>query len=304
MASTATVTIGVPTYNRCVTLQRTVESVLAQRDVDLELLVFDNSSTDDTPRHCAQFAARDQRVRYVRQAANVGATRNFCSALDAATSPFFMWLADDDWLEETSYVASCLRHLESHPECVLVGGAARYFDGDSFVLDGVAAHLTDSDPQARVLQYFHEVIDNAIFYGVGRRDHFSRMPLKGVLGGDWFWVASLAFLGHVETLQHIHLNRSTGGVSRDLSELAHAHQLNAFWVANPRLRIALNAFADIAFSPAYPNLSRGERLRFAYRAYSVICAKSGASFAKAIRGQLQIRTRLRGLLNPRRRRLE
>src|SRR5229473_2324672 len=106
MNSAPLVTIGLPTYNRASELKRAVESVLAQDYSNLELVISDNASTDDTQLVCERFCAQDNRIRYIRQPTNRGAAANFHEVLQRAGGEFFMWLGDDDWLD-SSYVAQC-----------------------------------------------------------------------------------------------------------------------------------------------------------------------------------------------------
>ena len=112
------VSIGIPTYNRVRDLRRAIASATAQDYEDLEIFISDNASTDDTEPVCRSYVASDPRIRYVRQPVNRGATRNFQLALEGARGDFFMWLADDDWLDR-SYISRCSEVLRADPECGL-----------------------------------------------------------------------------------------------------------------------------------------------------------------------------------------
>src|ERR1700687_633000 len=108
MTSQPLVSIGLPTYNRAVGLGRAIESVLAQDYRNIELIVSDNASTDETERLCTEYCRRDSRVRYLRQETNRGAISNFRAVVAHAQGEFFMWLGDDDWLDQ-GYLSECLR---------------------------------------------------------------------------------------------------------------------------------------------------------------------------------------------------
>ncbi|MGH7389755.1 MAG: glycosyltransferase family 2 protein, partial [Candidatus Rokuibacteriota bacterium] len=87
------VSVVIPTYNRAAVVGGAVESVLAQRWRDLELLVVDDGSTDDTEARVG--SVRDPRLRYVRRPhAGVSAARNAGVAL--ATGPLIAFLDSDD----------------------------------------------------------------------------------------------------------------------------------------------------------------------------------------------------------------
>ncbi len=72
MDSKPLVSIGIPTYNRASVLRRAVESALTQDHTNLELVISDNASTDETEAVCQEFCERDNRVRYIRQKTNRG----------------------------------------------------------------------------------------------------------------------------------------------------------------------------------------------------------------------------------------
>ncbi len=92
-------TVVVITYNDAPRLPRAVRSVLRQSLRDLEVIVVDDASTDETPRVAAELMESDPRVRYLRRPANsggCGAPRN--DGLDAAAAPYLMYLDSDDEL--------------------------------------------------------------------------------------------------------------------------------------------------------------------------------------------------------------
>ena len=91
------VSVGLPVFNGARFLSRALDSLLAQRGVDLELVICDNASTDETPAIANAYAARDPRVRVQRSETNLGVERNFARALKSASGDYFMWAACDDW---------------------------------------------------------------------------------------------------------------------------------------------------------------------------------------------------------------
>ena len=129
------VTIGIPTYNREGLVGRAIESALAQDYPDIEIVISDNCSSDGTSRICEQFAARYPQIRYVHQATNLGATRNFQSVLDLAAGSYFMWLGDDDHIDP-NYVSATLQRLQHDPGAALVSGLAHDDRGDRLIFTG------------------------------------------------------------------------------------------------------------------------------------------------------------------------
>jgi glycosyltransferase involved in cell wall biosynthesis len=110
----ALITVGVPAYNEAELLAGSLESLRVQSFRDFEVLVFDNASTDDTPRVIADFAARDPRFRHIRQPYNKGFLRNHHESLLSAKSPYFLWRACDD-RSDPNYLEALFGLLQDHP---------------------------------------------------------------------------------------------------------------------------------------------------------------------------------------------
>lgn len=90
------VSIGIPTYNRSEYLIRAVRSALEQTYTNIEIVVSDNASTDDTAERVAELT--DPRIVFLRQTVNLGMTGNFNACLNAATGDLFLMLSDDDFM--------------------------------------------------------------------------------------------------------------------------------------------------------------------------------------------------------------
>jgi len=71
------VSIGLPVRNAGSRVTEVVRSVMAQTHTDLELVISDNGSTDDTEDVCRTLAKEDDRIHYHRQPENIGLLNNF-----------------------------------------------------------------------------------------------------------------------------------------------------------------------------------------------------------------------------------
>jgi glycosyltransferase involved in cell wall biosynthesis len=262
------VTVGIPTYNRAAGLQRALESVLGQSEQDLEVIVSDNASTDETPQIVAQAIARDERIRYLRHDTNQGLTANFNAVLEAARGQYAMVLADDDWIE-ADYVARCRATLDADRQLALVCGSPIYHEPDGNTFAGVEIDLLDPDPSRRVRRYFAKVTDNVCIYGLIRRELIDRvLPMRNCLAGDWLLIARLAFLGCVRTDRDTHVHRSTDGASASLARTVRRLGLSEFEERHPHLAIMRFIHADIAHDcHVYASLSPARR-----QALALACA--------------------------------
>jgi glycosyltransferase involved in cell wall biosynthesis len=97
-AITPAFSVVVPAFNAAATLRGTIESVLAQSRPDLELLVVDDCSSDETPEIVRSFRS-DSRVRLLSRSTNGGVSAARNQAIHEATAPVVAFLDSDDlWL--------------------------------------------------------------------------------------------------------------------------------------------------------------------------------------------------------------
>lgn len=114
------VSIIIPTFNRVEMLKEAVESALAQRHGDLEVLVSDNASEDGTQAAMEAYRS-DPRFRYFRNQTNLGMVGNWRKALfEHAGGDFFLILSDDDCLLDPDYVSKAMALVERHEDVVIV----------------------------------------------------------------------------------------------------------------------------------------------------------------------------------------
>lgn len=119
------VSVGVPVYNGADRLRASLQCLRDQTFKDIEVLIFDNASTDDTATIAKEFSAQDDRFRYFKQAENLGPYINFIDALDAAQGKYFFWRAHDD-LSDLNYIDVLHELLENNPHAYLA--ASRVFN--------------------------------------------------------------------------------------------------------------------------------------------------------------------------------
>jgi len=84
------------TYNRAQWLPRTLECTLAPTHQAFELIINDNASTDNTEAICRDYARRDSRIRYFRNASNLGGIGNYQAAFHRASCDYLDYLHDND----------------------------------------------------------------------------------------------------------------------------------------------------------------------------------------------------------------
>ena len=125
------VSVCIPTHNTGRHLGDAVGSVLKQTFTDFELIICDNSSTDNTPTICQSYT--DARLRYVHYDQYVGQGGNWNRCLELSRGQYVVLLHADDMLLP-AFLTRAVAVLDAHPEVGLVHCAAKHFDETGDVL--------------------------------------------------------------------------------------------------------------------------------------------------------------------------
>lgn len=99
------ITIGIPTYNRANLLNNAIKSAVNQSYKDIEIVISNNCSTDNTISILDSFASNNK-IKIFNQKSNIGVVNNWNFCLKKAKGDFFLMLSDDDELNE-----NCIKEL-------------------------------------------------------------------------------------------------------------------------------------------------------------------------------------------------
>jgi glycosyltransferase involved in cell wall biosynthesis len=271
------VSIGLPTYNRAESLKRSIESLLSQSYHHIEIIISDNGSTDCTKDLCLKFSAMDGRIKYIRHDINKGAAFNFNYVLESSTGDYFMWLGDDDWIDDT-YINKCISTLVNDNELSLVCGSSTYYQAGRYAFKGQAINLLSDNGWQRMLSYYSSVTDNGTFYGVMRKKELKKIRMKNCMGTDWNIIAEISFVGKIKTLCTTSVHRELGGATKSYEDIASALGLTGYQKSFPHIAIAISSSQEVLLkNNSFSNKSYVSRLIAAIILFNLIV------FKKAIR---------------------
>ncbi len=127
------VTILIPTYNRPEYLRVSLESVLNQTYKNLDIVISDDSTNDDTERMIEEYIAKDSRIQYFRNRNFTGEENwNFLQEYNNPESEYVNWLMDDD-LFMPNKIETMLRLFQQCPQASMVTSRKKIIDADGNV---------------------------------------------------------------------------------------------------------------------------------------------------------------------------
>jgi glycosyltransferase involved in cell wall biosynthesis len=138
------VSVAIPAYNQAHFIGQAIESVQAQDYPNLEIIVSDNHSTDDTQRVMKAYLS-DPRVKYFRNETNLGMIGNFKKALyEYSTGDYALHLDGDDYLIDPGYIRGAMELINRHGLALVFARTKSFYEKDNlFVEDKVNDDLQE-----------------------------------------------------------------------------------------------------------------------------------------------------------------
>jgi glycosyltransferase involved in cell wall biosynthesis len=190
------ISVGMPVYNEEKFLAQALHSLLAQDYANLEIIISDNASSDETENICREFAARDARIKYHRLSSNCGVAKNFQNVLKLAQGEYFMWASGHD-LWSPNLISECINILEGDTNAILAFGSSSWIDatGADFSKSWGWTDTRGMDTIARFFSVFWGNMNPIL--GVMRTDPLKTS--KGIMintaGADLIVLSELALQG-------------------------------------------------------------------------------------------------------------
>lgn len=130
-------TVVVPVYNVSDHVGRCIESILKQTYRNLEIIIIDDGSTDDSGKICDSYAKKDKRIKvYHRENGGLVSVRKL--GVSIATGEVITFVDSDDWIESDMYQCMMGIYLrDEYPDMVCSGMLYDWKDHTKISLDGM-----------------------------------------------------------------------------------------------------------------------------------------------------------------------
>lgn len=138
------VSIIIPIYNVEKYLRQCIESVIAQRYINIEIILVDDGSPDNCGKICDEYAEKDSRIKVIhKKNEGLSVARNV--GIDIARGDYLMFVDSDDWVEPTF----CERALETailhSVDCVAFGVNVIYEGGSIIKFDPISPRFISTE---------------------------------------------------------------------------------------------------------------------------------------------------------------
>ena len=216
------VSFCMPVYNEQRYIADTLECLKKQTHRNIEVLVLDNCSTDDTPAICRKFT-RNRRFRLMRNAANIGQIGNFNRCYGMATGDFVALLSGND-LVAPDYAEALLEPMLKEPAVGLSYAKCRLIDEHSNTVQTLkedSYFSTDvDDPVQAATTVMALFFFTAAVFGLYRRSLIERLqPFRHTYGSDAIFVCEASLYGSIRHSDEELFSARQHGQIRDLVNL-------------------------------------------------------------------------------------
>lgn len=213
------VTVMIPTYNQAGFVRDAIESALAQTYHNLEVIVGDDASTDET-FHIASGIV-DHRLKCVRNPVNLGRTANYRNLLyKHATGDFVVNLDGDDYLTDSNFIAEAINTIMENDNVVMVVAKVATISRNRQLVSSVPSieGATGMQIIRKMPRSKYRVMHMGVVYArkPALEINFYR---SSAISSDWESLYRLALRGNVRYLDRIigvwriHDNNETGTTS-------------------------------------------------------------------------------------------
>lgn len=222
------VTIGIPTYNRPEYLKIALDSVINQTYKNLEIIVSDNCSENpEVEKLCREYAQKDSRIKYFRQAKNIGIGANGQFLINKSKGELFYSLCDDDWLS-SNFIEECVNIFYNNLNASVVYGRTITYDANYKILqDNCYRSIIDECYIQRSIDYVKNAVKYRLATGMVKTENIKQIRdyNKNRFCEDQIYMLKMVLPGQFFILPNICYHKLDNGSTKDLDTLKKSFNL-------------------------------------------------------------------------------
>lgn len=200
------ISIGIPVKNGFkyesydkTNIKNVLDSILNQTYENLEIIISDDCSNDETRRYLDEISKIDKRIRLFFQKENLGWEKNFKFVLDNSKGEFFKWNAQDDIISK-DYIEKNYTFLNENSEYVACSSKFNYENKP----DQYKFFNLDQNLFYRIKNFFkyRHISHNLLFSLIRMKNIRNTIDLsKKYWAIDWIFDLDLLFQGKFKTIE-------------------------------------------------------------------------------------------------------
>ena len=228
------VSIGMPIYNEGRFIKESLDSLVNQDYINIELIVSDNCSTDNSDKICKEYVEQHDWISYHRFSRNIGASGNSRYVLQEAQGKYFMWASGHDlWSEK--FISESVKLLESHQEAAVVVATTNWIGEDGMPYARESG-WTDTRGMDIIARYFTVMWGNMHpVLGMIRRSYIMDYPPINVVGSDLILLSRLALEGDFLHVPDVFWSRREFRVEKSYTDKIERYKSREFGLITGRI---------------------------------------------------------------------
>lgn len=151
MSNQPLVSVVITTYNRAEYIKRAIKSVLTQTYKNIEVIIVDDSSIDETPSILSELSEREPKIIILINKTNLGAVKSANIGVKGSKGKYIARLDDDDFWRDAKKLEKQVSFFEMNPEYNLVGGGVIKIDKEGKEIIRYLSPENDKDIRKTIL---------------------------------------------------------------------------------------------------------------------------------------------------------
>ena len=145
------ISVVIPVFNAEKYLSRCIKSVVGQTEQNIEIILVNDGSTDDSGKVCKSFANADSRIKYIEQE-NSGSQASRKHGVNAATGDYITFIDADDWIESDYYEKVCNQLEKNTPDIFCVGFTQENLNVKKYICNNVGSGFYKDEALRKLLE--------------------------------------------------------------------------------------------------------------------------------------------------------
>lgn len=181
-----------------INLEKALDSILNQTYKNIEIIISNNGSTDETKMFLEKISKLDNRIKIFNQNPEILPLANFQFVLNNSCGKYFKWNAADDLISK-DFIDENVKFLENNSSFTC-SSSKFWFESNS---NEIFSHNLDQDIYNRINNFFKiRFVSHNIFFGLSKREILIKTvdKSKDYLAIDWMTDLDLLIFGKFKTI--------------------------------------------------------------------------------------------------------